>query len=179
MSKYQPLADRLSSHDGHEWQASFAEIEEVLGFPLPKSAREQRAWWANESQTEKPHKRAWLEHGWRTEDVDQASGRVTFRRSEISPIAVEAAAGLEPLEPTPDTDLDMPPPPPAPNALSHAQPALQAGASQATDLREAAEEASRLWRRQRALRGAALVGSGIAIAAAVALMLLRRARLLR
>jgi len=176
MSKYQPLADRLSSHDGHEWQASFAEIEEVLGFPLPKSAREQRAWWANESQTEKPHKRAWLEHGWRTEDVDQASGRVTFRRSEISPIALEAAAGLQPLEAKPDADLDMPPPPAAANALSHAQRALQAGASQASELREAAEEASRLWRRQRALRGAATFAGAVALVAAITTALIRTVR---
>ena len=39
MSKYHPLSERLKGHGQDDWQASFAEIEEVLGFPLPKSAR--------------------------------------------------------------------------------------------------------------------------------------------
>ena len=94
MSKYAPLSKRLQRHRGDEWRASFAEIEEVLGFPLPKSARAGRAWWADAG---KPHAKAWTEKGWLAHKVDQAKGAVTFRRSAVSPAAVEAAAGLAPV----------------------------------------------------------------------------------
>jgi len=73
MGKYQPLSDRLSDHPEPEWKASFAEIEEVLGFPLPKTAR-SGAWWS----AEKPHSRAWTALGWSVEY--DGKGAVTFRR---------------------------------------------------------------------------------------------------
>ena len=77
MSKYRPLSDQLSLHDGDEWRATFAEIEGVLGSSLPKAAQ-QAAWWIG--TVEKPHQRAWLDHGWRVADVDKVAGAVTFRR---------------------------------------------------------------------------------------------------
>lgn len=77
MSKYRPLSDRLSLYDRDEWRATFAEIEEVLGAPLPKSAQ-QASWWAGTA--EKPHHRAWLDHGWQVAQVDKAAGAVIFRR---------------------------------------------------------------------------------------------------
>jgi hypothetical protein len=78
MSKYNPLTARLAGHDGSEWRASFAEIEEVLGFPLPKGARAGKVWWQNSGA--QPHQRAWTGAGWHTADVDHAGGAVTFRR---------------------------------------------------------------------------------------------------
>jgi hypothetical protein len=95
MSKYQPLSERLRGHASDEWRASFAEVEEVLGFPLPKGARSRKAWWSND--LEKPHSRAWSGHGWEAGDVDTSTGQVTFRRSAVSPAVVEAVAGLEPV----------------------------------------------------------------------------------
>jgi hypothetical protein len=90
MSKYQSLSARLAGHPGDEWRASFAEIEEVLGFPLPKAAQ-SRTWWANTG--DKPHIRAWADHGWQAE-MDQASGAVTFRRP-VSEAALQGAPELE------------------------------------------------------------------------------------
>jgi len=81
MGKYQPLSERLAGHPGDEWRASFAEIEEVLGFPLPKAAR-GHAWWV--SVGDKPHARAWTAGGWRAE-MDRPSGSVTFRRTVSEP----------------------------------------------------------------------------------------------
>jgi hypothetical protein len=95
MSKYQPLSQRLRGHTGDEWRASFAEVEEVLGFPLPKGARSGKAWWSNDLG--KPHSRAWSGHGWEAGDVDMITGQVTFRRSAVSPAVVESVAGLEPV----------------------------------------------------------------------------------
>lgn len=80
MSKYQPLSDRLSDHPEPEWRASFAEIEEVLGFPLPKTAR-TRAWWS----PEKSHSTAWTAHGFTVAEFDPATGGVTFRRAVSEP----------------------------------------------------------------------------------------------
>jgi hypothetical protein len=85
MSKYKPLSDRLSSHAGDEWRVSFEDVEGVLGFPLPKSARTSGAWW---SASDKAHHQAWLAHGWRVEEVDRTIGSVVFRRD---PRAVEPA----------------------------------------------------------------------------------------
>ncbi|WP_374468667.1 hypothetical protein [Phenylobacterium sp.] len=93
MSKYRPLSERLAAHEGPEWRASFAEVEEVLGFPLPKGARTGRAWWAGE---DKPHAKSWTQHGFQAE-ADPQAGWVTFRRGDISPAAVEAV--LEPPSP--------------------------------------------------------------------------------
>jgi hypothetical protein len=86
MSKYQPLSERLAGHPADEWRASFAEIEEVLGFSLPRAAR-NRAWWANNG--DKAHNRAWMAPGWRAE-MDQASGAVIFRRP-VSEAALQGA----------------------------------------------------------------------------------------
>lgn len=78
MNKYQSLSERLSGHRGDEWRASFAEIEDVLGFPLPKAARAADAWWSN--TTDKPHNRAWTKSGWEVGEVDRKRQKVTFRR---------------------------------------------------------------------------------------------------
>lgn len=79
MSKYQPLSDRLAAHGADEWRTTFEEIEKLLGFPLPKTARAGKAWWSNAS--DKPHVRAWTAHGWEAHDLDQALGAITFRRT--------------------------------------------------------------------------------------------------
>jgi len=100
MSKYNPLSARLAGHAGPEWRASFAELEEVLGFPLPKGARAGKAWWKNDPAA--PHARAWTEGGWEAGDVDQAAGVVTFRKvggaapTGVGEFQPPAAAGDEP-----------------------------------------------------------------------------------
>jgi hypothetical protein len=93
MSKYQPLSDRLSAHPHDEWRASFAEIEEVLGFPLPKKARSGSGWWANDP--EKGAGRAWTGAGWSVGDLDWAGESVVFRRAG-APAAPPAPAPQPP-----------------------------------------------------------------------------------
>lgn len=90
MSKYATLSAHLRAHPGDEWRASFTELEEVLGFGLPKAARAGRHWWSNDPA--KRHSRAWVEHGWRVGDVDHAAGHVIFRRSPASPREVQPPA---------------------------------------------------------------------------------------
>jgi hypothetical protein len=80
MSKYEPLPQFLASERAANKRMSFAEIERILGFKLPKSAYSHEAWWSNNA-TGHSHARTWLEAGWRTEDVDLAERKVTFQRS--------------------------------------------------------------------------------------------------
>ncbi len=92
MSKYNPLSARLAGHKATEWKASFAELEEVLGFPLPKSARTGRTWWKADAGS---HARSWTDGGWSAEAVDPTAGHVTFRRA--TPLAAPAAPPPEPV----------------------------------------------------------------------------------
>ena len=77
--KYEPLRAFLSSFRGDVYHASFARIEDVIGSPLPMSSRQYSAWWANNVQ-ESRHTRAWLDIGWKTEDLNLTAETVTFRR---------------------------------------------------------------------------------------------------
>lgn len=80
MSKYEPLPQFLNSVGGSAHRMSFAEIERIIGFKLPKSAYEYEAWWSN-NPTGHSHSRIWMDAGWRTESVDLAARKVTFLRS--------------------------------------------------------------------------------------------------
>lgn len=75
MSKYRELAEYLASIDDSEWNASFAEIEQVLGRPLPESARQYAAWWANQKRAQSW---GWQSAGWKASAVDLANERVKF-----------------------------------------------------------------------------------------------------
>lgn len=80
MGKYEPLTHYLESRSDEIWDAQFTDVERVLGFPLPASALEYPAWWANQepghSQT-----RGWRDAGWETGRVDLARKRLRFVRS--------------------------------------------------------------------------------------------------
>ena len=80
MGKYQPLADFLKEFRGEEWNATFSDVERVLGFSLPPSAREHRAWWANQFKGHHSQAKGWIEAGWVTREIDQRRGRVRFER---------------------------------------------------------------------------------------------------
>lgn len=79
MGKYESLKHYLENRPEEIWDARFCDVERVLGFPLPRSAHEYPAWWANQepghSQT-----RGWRDAGWETGQVDLASKTVRFRR---------------------------------------------------------------------------------------------------
>jgi len=75
MSKYRELTLHLASRDDEIWTASFDEVEEAMGQPLPGSARQYPAWWANQGRAQS---QAWELAGWKTSAVDVANERVTF-----------------------------------------------------------------------------------------------------
>lgn len=77
-SEYHPLGRYLANLRSDTWPATFAEIERILGFELPTSARTYPAWWGNNGQGSR-HTRVWLEQGWHTSDLNLGRGQVTFR----------------------------------------------------------------------------------------------------
>jgi hypothetical protein len=84
VAKYDPLRrflERLEPHT-HEIMLSFQQIESMIGAPLPPSAHEHQAWWANPTPPHRhTHARAWLESGWKVDAFDQKARWVRFVRS--------------------------------------------------------------------------------------------------
>ena len=79
--KYQRLYTYLSVHRAQEWRTSFSEIESIIGFELPASARIHRPWWANRrSVSGHTQALAWNIAGWETAEVDMDSETLIFRR---------------------------------------------------------------------------------------------------
>ena len=83
MSKYEPLPQFLSAKNVCSLRLGFAQIENILGFTLPKSAYVHEAWWSN-NETGHSHARSWMRAGWRTADVDLSARKVTFELTEKS-----------------------------------------------------------------------------------------------
>ena len=81
MAKYDPLRTFLSAQPGHDTTLSFVQIEQVIGAPLPPSARAYPMWWSNETGRERHvQAEAWLRSGWRVQEVKFHEQIVTFRR---------------------------------------------------------------------------------------------------
>jgi hypothetical protein len=83
MTRYDPIYRWLGSKTEKQISLSFAQLEEVLGAPLPVSARAHFEWWAN-ARGAKPHVqcRAWLDAGYKTVAVDLANESVTFLQGD-------------------------------------------------------------------------------------------------
>lgn len=99
MGKYEPLTEFLKQQAGSEVRMSFAQIERVIGSKLPPVAQRHRAWWSN-SPTDNVMTKAWIEAGFRSEQVDMENGRLVFRRDEQTGrprAAVGAKPGQHPL----------------------------------------------------------------------------------
>ena len=87
-SKYEPLRQRLTEIEASRIRLSFNEIEAILGFRLPDSARLLPQWWANAGGSH-VQAHAWMNAGWRTCQVDVPSGAVSFERARPARGAVE------------------------------------------------------------------------------------------
>ncbi len=81
--KYEPLSRYLENAQDIE-ALSFAEIERILGAPLPASARKHEAWWSNNPRGH-VNAQAWLAAGYRTERVDLRGEAVVFRKVDQPP----------------------------------------------------------------------------------------------
>ncbi|GGI34351.1 DUF7662 domain-containing protein [Bradyrhizobium guangdongense] len=85
MSIYDPLRVKLECVRERCVAFTFAEIEEILGRPLPRSAYRFSAWWGNESALKAGHSqaRAWTSAGFKTGSVSLSRKTIEFHR--ISP----------------------------------------------------------------------------------------------
>ena len=81
--KYQRLYAYLCRLRAEEWRTTFSEIESILGFPLPVSARLHRPWWANQSGgSGHSQALAWSVAGWETAEVDMHAETLLLRRRQ-------------------------------------------------------------------------------------------------
>ena len=94
--KYAPLYRHLLSVHSPEpaWRTTFGEIEAILGFRLPDSARLHRPWWSNSKKGNgHSHALAWQAAGWRTRAINVEAETLVFERADVAPIETAAPAG--------------------------------------------------------------------------------------
>ena len=87
MSKYAPLTGYLSSSGLDYIPMKFAEVEEVIGDKLPRSAFKYRPWWSN-NPSNHVNAYSWLSAGYKTTDVDMAKCKLAFRKAPASELPV-------------------------------------------------------------------------------------------
>lgn len=81
MRKYVPRCHWLKGGMLAAYAMSFAKLEHILGFPLPDSALNHSAWWANENaRTRHVQCQAWLDAGFKMANVDLHQRIVGFRQ---------------------------------------------------------------------------------------------------
>ncbi len=78
--KYALLHRHLCARGGQEWRVSFTDLEDLLGFTLPESARVHRPWWSNQRNGGHGHALAWQVAGWKTRAVDLEQETLVFER---------------------------------------------------------------------------------------------------
>jgi hypothetical protein len=80
--KYAALAAYLEKQKTDLIALSFAQIEEIIGFALPDSAREHGVWWTN-SPSPGRHNQAWLGAGWETTNRNLKAQTISFQRTGV------------------------------------------------------------------------------------------------
>lgn len=80
-SRYAALANWLAGQKEDQILLTFEQIETIIRSPLPDSARQLRAWWANDRGGHM-HSILWLEAGWKVVYVDLDERQVVFARPE-------------------------------------------------------------------------------------------------
>lgn len=103
--KYAPLFRHLAALETHRWPATFREVEAVLGFSLPNSARVHRPWWSNQANGGHSHALAWRAAGWKTRAVNLAEESLVFERIKDAAPASDSAPALSMRELFPPHDF--------------------------------------------------------------------------
>ena len=83
MAKYSELERYLRDQPWDEIPMSFADIERVIGAKLPPKAQHHRAWWSNNPSNNVMTK-AWLNAGFRSEQVDVEGRKLVFSRTSAT-----------------------------------------------------------------------------------------------
>ena len=78
MGIYSPIRVFLEARNAEQIPVTFAEIENIIGRPLPAS-KQYPAWWSN-NPSNNPMTREWLTAGYETEQVDIVGKKLVFRK---------------------------------------------------------------------------------------------------
>jgi hypothetical protein len=97
MGKYEPLTKFLRNQAVNEVQMTFAQIERVIDANLPPKAQKHRAWWSN-SPSNSVMTKAWLDAGFRSEQVDMQGRKLVFRRVSSGGTKPGPSSGGRPAE---------------------------------------------------------------------------------
>ncbi len=84
VGKYRELWSWLGQQQADELPMSFDAIEQILGMPLPPSARKHTVHWYGYKGTALG--RAIRDAGWRASQVNLTAERVTFVRATCGPV---------------------------------------------------------------------------------------------
>lgn len=80
MAKYDPLRGHLLLSGQRRMTMSFDQVAALVG-PLPRSAYDHQAWWANEQQGQHVQADAWRSAGYVVESFNLMGRTVTFAKS--------------------------------------------------------------------------------------------------
>ena len=80
MPDYARLAAHLASLPGARVTLTLAQIEEILGEPLPLGAHIHPGWWSYAPGARNPQARGWSDAGWRLEQADLHAGTISLVR---------------------------------------------------------------------------------------------------
>ncbi len=94
MAKYAPLTRHLRAINADRLPMTFAELEALLGFPLPPSARKHRAWWANNPTTH-VNAAAWHLAGYQSQAVDLDAEKLAFVK--LNEVEIARKPGRHPI----------------------------------------------------------------------------------
>lgn len=101
MGKYEKLSWHLANENKNQVKYSFKEIEDILGFSLPDSARLYRPWWANDI-THVQASDGWLKYGWQVNFVDMENKIIGFHKfkSEEQKLIYKEVRQISPATPS-------------------------------------------------------------------------------
>jgi hypothetical protein len=95
VGKCDPLYRWLRQQRAKNVPATFSQLESILGFELPPTAKGRRECWANEAgDTRHVQCRAWLEAGYKTQDVNLAQEFVRFVQGQSAAVVSERATKI-------------------------------------------------------------------------------------
>ena len=82
MALYDPLYKWLRPNSANNISVTFDQIEAILEFKLPDTARARPQWWANEvGDTRHVQCRAWMDAGFQTRNLNLAKESVEFAKA--------------------------------------------------------------------------------------------------
>lgn len=83
-SKYYSLYQFFQQSEQDVILLTVADVQSLLNGRLPVSARSQRAWWSNR-RTAHAQSSAWLEAGYRVDELNLENGQILFRKEGAIP----------------------------------------------------------------------------------------------